>query len=567
MAAAGALLTFSSAYADETYTPAPTSDTRVTGYYNSSDNLNLELVARHNSLASSEDGGSLEIVTYNSYNGYAYAVSGLKGKLIGVDMNKDMSGSNAASLSGVEYDIKPLITNFEYGDMTSVAVSDDGRRLAIAVQSEDYSQKGVVALFSCNVDGSLKFLSSVSVGVQPDMVVFAGNDTILSADEGEPREGINGVDPKGSVTIIHVAENNTMTSQGVYFDDFDSERDLLTQKGVLIQKDKNPSEDFEPEYIAVSDNIAYVSLQENNSIAILDIANGRFKDICPLGFQDYGQVKTDLEKNDAIELKNYEGVYGIKMPDGISVFKQGRDTYILTANEGDSRSDWEGYDNEAEGKTSPSGNIRLSSKVVWFNTDLWDGLDDSKDYVFGGRSFSIYQVSEDGLTPVFDSEGDFEAITAKKLPDYFNASNNKTSLDNRSGKKGPEPESVVTGTIDGKSYAFIGLERIGGVMVYDITVPSNSSFVNYINSREFDEAIKGDVSPEGLCFIPKNDSPTGNALILTACEVSGTLAVYECQTPDIPIDRPMGDSGSIPATLLSLLGAVSFFSLIYRRKA
>ena len=186
--------------------------------------------------------------------------------------------------------------------------------------------------------------------------------------------------------------------------------------------------------------------------------------------------------------------------------------------------------------------MTLDSKVVWFNASLWDGLDQSKAYVFGGRSFSIYEVTDAGLNLVYDSGSGFEEITAEQLPAYFNASNDKTSLDNRSGKKGPEPESVVTGTVDGRTYAFIALERISGVMVYDITDPANAEFVNYINSREFDTAIQGDVSPEGLCFVPAGASRTGNALLLAACEVSGTLAVYELTTPAAP------DVPTVPAT-------------------
>ena len=82
--------------------------------------------------------------------------------------------------------------------------------------------------------------------------------------------------------------------------------------------------------------------------------------------------------------------------------------------------------------------------------------------------------------------------------------------------------------MDGRTYAFIALERIGGVMVYDVTDPAQAVFVNYINSREFDDAIQGDVSPEGLCFVPAAQSAGGKALLLAACEVSGTLAVYTC---------------------------------------
>lgn len=511
------------------YTPVVTGDTRVKGYYDSTGSLQLELAGRHNSGAMNEDGGSLEIVTYNPVNGYAYAVSGVKGKLIAVDLNGKLDGDEVVSLAGTEYDVKALVDGFAYGDMTSVTVSPDGSKLAAAIQAENYADNGVVALFACNTDGSLELLSTVAVGVQPDMLTFTSNGTILTADEGEPREGTNAVDPKGSVTIITIDSANNMNAKSAYFDNFDAKREELTSAGVLVQKDKQPSTDFEPEYIAVAGNTAYVSLQEANAVAVLDIASGEFTNVYPLGFQNYGTTKVDLEKNDKIELKNYENVYGIKMPDGISAAEIGGKAYLLTANEGDSRADWPGCDNEYEDKTSPTGNVTLDSKVVWFNANMWDGLDNDKDYVFGGRSFSVYEVTAGGLNLVFDSGSEFEQVTAEKLPDYFNASNDKISLDNRSGKKGPEPENVVTGMVDGKTYAFIALERIGGVMVYDITDPANTKFANYINSREFDEAIKGDVSPEGLCFVSSSDSKSGNALLLTACEVSGTLAVYECR--------------------------------------
>ena len=366
------------------------------------------------------------------------------------------------------------------------------------------------------------------VGVQPDMITFADNSTILTADEGEPRDGVNGTDPKGSVSIVKIGQDNKLTAKTVYFDSFDAKREELTSKGVLIQKNTQPSTDFEPEYIAVNGNTAYISLQEANAIAVLNIASGEFTGVYPLGFQDYGETKVDLQKNDVIEFGNYPNVYGIKMPDGISVTEIGGKTYLLTANEGDSRADWTGLDNEYENVTSPTGNVTLEKKVVWFNTNMWDGLDSDKAYVFGGRSFSVYEATDNGLVLVYDSGSEFEEITAQKLPDYFNTSNDKNSIDNRSGKKGPEPESVVAGVIGNKTFAFIALERIGGIMVYDITDPANTKFANYINSREFDEVIKGDVSPEGLCFIPASSSKTGNATLLAACEVSGTLAAYQC---------------------------------------
>ena len=423
-----------------------------------------------------------------------------------------------------------------------MAISPDGSKLAVAIQAENYADAGVVALFACKEDGSLELVSTAAVGVQPDMVTFADNDTILTADEGEPRTGASADDPRGSVSIVTIDGNGSLSSNSVYFDDFDNQRDTLTAAGVLVQKDTQPSTDFEPEYIAVSGGKAFVSLQEANAVAVLEIAAGRFTGVYPLGFQDYSATKVDLEKNDAIELKVYDNALGIRMPDGISVASIGGRTYLLTANEGDSRADWPGLDNEFEGKISPTGDVSLDSKVVWFNATLWDGLDESKAYVFGGRSFSIYEVADNGLTLVYDSG--FEEFTAEKLPGNFNTSNDKISMDNRSGKKGPEPESVVTGTVDGKTYAFIALERIGGVMVYDVTDPAQAKFVNYINSREFEAEIQGDVSLEGLCFVPAAQRTDGKALLLTACEVSGALAVHACsgteptEQPEQPEEKP-----------------------------
>ena len=516
--------------AEPSFTPAVAGDSRVKGFYNGDTSLDLELAGRYNSEAMNADGGSLEIVDYNDANGYAYAVSGVKGKVIAVNMNESINGETVKNLSGAEFDLKESIQKeiegFTYGDITSVSVSPDGKYLAAAVQAGGSCDSGAAALFNCKADGTLELVKAVKVGVQPDMITFADNSTILTADEGEPREGID-KDPKGSVTIVRIAGSD-MTTESVYFDEYDAQREALTEAGVLVQKNINPSTDFEPEYIAVSGGTAYVSLQEANAIAVLDIAAGEFTGVYPLGLQDYSKTKVDLEKNDKVELKNYENVYGIKMPDGIAVKEIGGKTYILTANEGDSRADWSGMDNESENKTSPTGNVTLDSKAVWFNATMWDGLDDSKAYVFGGRSFSMYEVASDGLKLVYDSGSSLEEITAEKLPQYFNCSNDKISLDNRSGKKGPEPETVTTGVIDGKTYAFLAIERIGGIAVYDITSPAEAKFVNYINSREFDTAIQGDVSPEGLKFAASTKGSDGKPVIMAACEVSGTLAVYTC---------------------------------------
>lgn len=512
--------------------------------------LPLNLVGRYTSGDFNVDGGVMEIVAYNPQNGFAYGVNGQSGKLA-ITPLKGL-GSDVAQLTATEFDMKAAIAEqnptFSYGDMTSVAVSPNGSILAVALQSSDYSAPGYAAFFTCNSNGSLGFQTMVQTGVQPDMVTFANDTTALTADEGEPRQGYDpgAVDPKGSVTLINLA---TGTGTLVDFADFDTaeQRDALVQKGVLLKKGANPSVDLEPEYIAVAGDKAYISLQEANAIAILDLATQKFTGIASAGFIDHSTTPIDLDKKDeAYAPKTYASLRGIAMPDAISAYQVGGKTYLVTANEGDSR-DWNGYTNEAEvnfgkGGTSPTGAITaasgLTGKVVFYDASTADGLEADKDYVFGGRSFSILEVAGNTLTPVYNSGAEFEKKTAQYLPSYFNASNDNATLDDRSGKKGPEPEGITLGKVAGKTYAFIALERTGGLMVYDVTTPSQASFVNYINTRDFTTQVPGsvsgdkfvtggDVAPEGLSFVPAEKSPTGYPLVLAAHEVSGTLAVYQ----------------------------------------
>ena len=532
------------------------------GYENGAD-LNLTQIAQYVSGQFNVDGGVMEIVTYNTRTGWAYAINGQSGLLAAIELDGLTASGSVTQLTGEEIDIKALVeaedATFQYGDMTSVAISPDQTMLAAALQAEGYDEAGRVALFTCQEDGTLTLRGLVEAGVQPDMVTFADDNTVLTADEGEPRQGYGeGVtDPRGSVTIV---DTDTLTSSVVGFDAFDSQRDALVQDGVVLKKDTAPSVDLEPEYIAVSEGKAYVTLQEANAIAVLDIETQRYDGVYAIGFEDYSRTPVDIDKkDDAYDPQTYASLRGIRMPDAVSAFTSGGTTYLVTANEGDGR-EWgeeelgTDYLNEderdfgEEGVTSPTGaitaeNSGLSGKVVFFLSDDYDGLDANCDYLFGGRTFTIFEVTENGLTEVFTSGDDFESLTAQYLPDFYNVSNDNAVLDDRSGKKGPEPESVTVGTVDGRTYAFVALERTGGVMVYDVTEPASAAFVNYINTRAFAATVEGsevyedgeldkwvtggDVAPEGLYFIDSAASPTGEALLLAACEVSGTVSVYQ----------------------------------------
>jgi hypothetical protein len=307
------------------------------------------------------------------------------------------------------------------------------------------------------------------------------------------------------------------------------------------------AQDLEPEYIAVSPDgqVAYVTCQENNAIVVIDIAKAKALDILPLGYKDWSQSKLDAsDKDDAINIQAWP-VFGMYEPDAIAAYDVAGITYLVTANEGDSR-DYDGFSEEARVSDllldptafPTAADLQKKGKLGRLNVTTtlgdYDGDGDFDAlYTLGGRSFSIWQVAG-GLTQVYDSGDDLEQITAVAFPDDFNSDNAENdSFDNRSDNKGPEPEGVTLGVMGGKTYAFIGLERIGGVMVYDVTDPFAPVFEDYLNTRDFSgdpaAGTAGDLGPEGLEFVPAAASPTGKPLLIVAYEVSGSVAIFEIE--------------------------------------
>lgn len=477
-----------------------------------------------------KDGGVAEIVTYNRDNKKAYVVNGREGTLHILPMKEDGSFDEGKKET---VGIRNRIEGFACGDVTSVAVDTVNERLAVAAQAEDYAANGQVAIL--DYDGNL--LNHYEVGVQPEMVTFTKDGSkVLTADGGEPRKGYgaDAVDPKGSVTVVDLSEERANT---VGFEEYQSEE--LAKEGILFNRVGGkilPAEnDLEPEYIAVTDDgsKAYISLQEANAIAVLDMASLKITDVKSAGFQDYSKEENaaDLDGNTekGYTPKTYTNTLGVRMPDGISIYQKEGKTYILTANEGEKR-EWgaEGtagyFTNETQKKLTATDGTETAGEVTVLDSSVTAGLEDGTDYLFGSRSFSV--LDADTMEVVYDSANGFEKKTAEYLPDYFNCPSDSVERDKQSSQKGPEPETVTVGALDGKTYAFIALEAIGGVMVYDITDPARAAFVNYINSRDFSGDISGDDSPEGLAFIPANHSASGLPMILAACGVSGTVAGY-----------------------------------------
>jgi len=386
------------------------------------------------------------------------------------------------------------------------------------------------------------------VGALPDMVKFSPDGHwLLVANEGEP-DSYNStnppsIDPEGSVSVIDMsagAVNATVRTA-----DFRAFNSGNLPAGVRIYgPNATPAQDFEPEYIAVSADStrAWVTLQENNALAVVDIPNGVVTDILPLGFKDHNQSGAGLDASDqdnAINIRPWP-LKGIYCPDAIDAYNFRGATYLVMANEGDTR-EWPGFREDVRLSTRtldpvafPNGaDLKRTNNLGRLAVSSVDGdLDGDGDldeiYSYGARSFS---VRDTGGNLIFDSGDQLERITAAAYPTNFNASHGNNSFDNRSPSKGPEPEGVALGKVAGRMLAFIGFERIGGVAVYDVTNPFDVGFVDYVNTRNFagafNFATSGDLGPEGLHFISADDSPNGKPLLVVAHEVSGSTVIFQ----------------------------------------
>ena len=447
------------------------------------------------------------------------------------------------------------------GGVNSVAYSNN--IIAAAVEADMAQDPGFVKFFS--TDGT--FLNQVQVGALPDMLTFTPDGAkLLVANEGEPNDDYDN-DPEGSVSIINISDFSVTTAG---FGKFNGT--TLDESIRIFGPGATVAQDLEPEYITVSEDskTAWVSLQENNAFGLLDIVNGEFTELVGLGFKDHNLPGNGLDPSDrdgGVNIGNFENLFGMYQPDAIASYLVGDTTYIVSANEGDAR-DYDGFQEEERIKdlildpdAFPNADElqedeklgRLTVTNTLGDTDN-DG-DFNELYVFGGRSFSIWD--EDGNL-VFDSGDDFERITADLFPNNFNANNDENNFDSRSDNKGPEPEGLTIGKIGDRTYAFIGLERIGGVMVYDISDPLNPIFEGYSNNRDFngdpEAGTAGDLGPEGLLFIGSGDSPNGNPLLVVTNEVSGSTTIYSIDPGSETVPEPASGLGLLAMGLLGWLG-------------
>ena len=280
-------------------------------------------------------------------------------------------------------------------------------------------------------------------------------------------------------------------------------------------------------------------------MAVVDIPTATVQEIVPLGLKDHSVPGNGLDPSDRdgdALIRNWP-VFGMYQPDAIASYKVGPETFLVTANEGDARSedDFPGFNEEVsveddEYMLDPdvfpdAADLKQRAALGRLNvSDKTGDIDGDGDFdridVFGARSFSIWNAYGQLVWDSGDQLEQFFADPANGYRTIFNASNSNNSFDNRSDNKGPEPEGVAVGKVGPNVYAFVALERIGGVMAYDVSNPAAPVFADYANTRTLG-TLGGDLGAEGITFVPEDESPNGKPLVLVGNEVSGTVAIFQ----------------------------------------
>lgn len=454
----------------------------------------------------------------------------------------------------------------DHVDITDVEFC--GGYLFVSMHNVRLPEQGRVVVFhSLSSSQPMTIKYNITAGPGPDMLAITKDcKTVLVALEGEVYMD-NGtvIDPEGGVGLIRI-ENN-MTYKILNFRYFNTRWSELESKGLhfVYRRDGNAfSNDVEPEYIAFNkkETKAYISLQENNAIAVLDLASERIEDIFPLGYKSWENSRLDASnKDNGINIKPWP-VLGMYQPDAIQTMEWAGTSYLVTANEGDAKDfpDFNGfsetvrikdivlsenssvltwakeYNKSSIQEKDMLGRLEVSS-LLGMNTDgSYDTL-----YSFGGRSFSIWNL--DTMDLVYDSGSQIEDLHQQYFANLFNANGGKSektvdkTFDSRSDDKGPECESVHVAYIGNKVVIFVGSERPGSIAIFaidnEVTEPKFQSL--WIGIEETDGTWEelynrrkiSEIDPEDIKYIPPVHSPTGDHMLIVAGTVSGTVSLFK----------------------------------------
>jgi DNA-binding beta-propeller fold protein YncE len=400
--------------------------------------------------------------------------------------------------------------------INSVAVNNG--LLAIALDGADKQGNGDVVVLKTT---TLEEVKKITVGAMPDMVTFSPDGNyILSANEGEPNDAYT-VDPKGTISIINIKDNYSVKT--LDFSAFESQKAALVAGGFRVYgPNATFAQDIEPEYIAISADSkkAYVTLQENNGVAEVDVVSGTITKVYPLGTRDISLAENAFDVSDK-DSKIALGTWPIKayyLPDAISYFSTNGASYLALANEGDTRA-WKGYDEEARVKSLKLDPIKFPNWAILQNdanlgrltvTKAFGDTDGDGDYdelySTGGRSLSILNASTGALVANIGKDLEQHVIDAGKYDDE------------RSDNKGVEVEGVTVGEVNGRTLAFIGMERVDMVAIYDVTTAASPKFVQLFSTGD---------APEGVLFVSPKNSPNGRSLLIVASEADGAVKFFQ----------------------------------------
>ncbi len=424
--------------------------------------------------------------------------------------------------------------------------------LAVAFKALQENERGRVLFLNEFGD---PIADPVSVGIDPDAIAFSPDGRKLVV--ANTATGDEGDDPEGSVSIVTVERDAggqvTTDVRQIGFERFNDQATRLRSEGVRIYTPRSTvAQDLEPESVAITPDgsTAFVGFVRNNAFATVDLTLETVVDIHGLGTRDFNVAGQGIDASDrdgAIAIRPWP-VSGYFAPDGIGVLPSGGVLHVVTANEGDPR-DFEDARVEALSldptafpdsadlqRPENLGRLRITS--VEGDPD-GDG-DYDRLFTLGTRSFAIWRP--DGRL-VFDSGDDFEQKTAEAVPAFFNTPDDVNRFDGRSPDRGPEPEPLAVGKVGDRWYAFVGFERIGGIIAYDVTEPTAPRFAFYLNNRDFTvdpaavcrrDTIKtpecaavGDLEPESLRFIPAAQSPNGAALLVVTHEQTDSVLLLQ----------------------------------------
>jgi hypothetical protein len=313
-------------------------------------------------------------------------------------------------------------------------------------------------------DGAL--LASEAVGIQPDSIAISPNGQYaVIANEAEGK-GVNDNGGPGSISIVDLSGFNGVVSRPLVvrtiplssLAGLPGASTGRTDDLARLPIDNTPGT-LEPENVAFSKDsrFAYVTMQENNVVARLDVRTG---ELLAVG------VGTTTHLADLTNGGGYqpiETLTAFREPDGIVVDGTGR--FFITADEGDTR--------DGSGNAGPRG----------------------------GRTLSVFDARSGTLLSDTGSQLDDAADAAGLYPD------------SRSNRGGSEPEGVDLADYRGRALAAVALERANAVALVDVSDPAAPAVVSIAAVGIGPETVKFFRRGSRL-FVASADEVSGTVSIL-----------------------------------------------------